>query len=251
MKFYILLLLFSITLSSCKHEIVTTNLNDPKWENCFKDLQFPNNIKSNYYIEGYLDNKYFVISDNIDGFKMYPDGHSIPYSNKILDKLQSDTTRLYGNANVSFSKEFGINLNMPAVYHPFDGFHLLKGYPDYKNITLDKLKIGNLPIGNSYDGKSFSITVNSKQCYFENSPYPKTFVATSAWGEQSNSYIRLINITKRTGVSLFQNTMDQKLSDYELEFEFSINLFKDPEGKHLWKKLTNGKMKCVLSFLEF
>ncbi len=250
MKFYTLLLALVITTIGCKHDIVPTIANDPNWENCFNGLQFPDSPISTYYVEGYLDKEHFLIADKVSGFKMHYTGMSVPTAE--IEKFQTDSTVIYASPTVSFSNEIGININMPSVYSLIkDMPNTLKGETLYRNATLDKLKVGELSLGIPYDGKSFAITINTKACHVDGGPYPRNFMASSAWGNQNGSYLRLLNINKRTERSIYQDNYNQELTDYELEFEFSVNLYKAPEGKQLWKKLSKGKMKCVMSFFKY
>lgn len=121
MKFYGLLSLFVLAVIGCKYEKASDEPSDPLWDRCLNSSQFPNGLKSTYYVEGDLDDAHFVIGDNVDGFKMNPVASSPMADAKELDNLQSDSFRLYGQAAVSFSNVIGITLHLPAVYFPIQG----------------------------------------------------------------------------------------------------------------------------------
>jgi hypothetical protein len=235
----------------CKHDSLTNELLETDWDKCFKNTIFPKSNKSTYFIEGNLDNEHILISDKIDGFKI-SNGCINPSINRNLSIIQNDSISIYGNTGVIISKEFGINLNMPVTYIPFDKIYNRKfGNDNLIDKTLSSLKVGDLRLGDPYDGSSFAITINSKGCYTDNSSYPKWFTASSANGAQSGSYLRLLKITKSPNNSIYKDIYSVPMADYELELEFKVNLYKDFEGNQLWKKFTNGKMKVVVSFYEY
>lgn len=230
---------------------IATDIYTPEWETCFEKVNFPNSIKGTYFIEGDLDGKHISLSDKVENFEMFLGGNAPP---QYFDTLRTtrDTT-IWGTPTVSFGNNslgFNINLNMPSFYIDRKDIHLKKTLTEqYEKHTLSHLNVGDLPIL-STDVNKFALTVHNT-CYTNERPYGRGFMATSAWGEQKNSYIRLKSIKKRDAISVYQSIYDVPLTDYELEFEFAVTLYKDPNGRHIWHTLSNGKMRAVLSFFNY